>query len=370
MPFCRVGNGISCTEAGAGVTIGPMRQENALQILRLAMAMRGSTVGITLDDICTMFGVTERTAHRLRNAVVELFPQVESRVGDDRKRYWRLPKGTAERLVEIDADELAALESSRRLLDQNGYEEVSARLGSLAEKVRALLSPTLGRRLEPDVEAVLEAEGVAVRPGPRPRRNGAVIEVLREAIKACRHVRLLYHYRGRDRVAEVEVQPYGILLGSRHYLVAHRPDSARGPFLRMYGLPEIERAEVLEQAFVRDSSLSLQAFADRAFGIFQEPPRRVVWRFSGRALRDARQFLFHPNQQVSELPDGRLEVSFEAGGLLEMCWHLFTWGPSVEVVEPAELRELYQRCLSQGGAPPVPEWDDRQADLFEQATIR
>lgn len=342
-----------------------MRQENAVQILRLALAMRGSAVGITLNDIRERFGVTERTAHRLRNAVVELFPQAESYVGPDRKRYWRLPRGTIERLVEVTADELAALETSRRLLVRNGYDEVAERLEVLSAKVAALLSPAAGRRLEPDVEAVLEAEGVAIRPGPRPQRNPAVVEALREAIKGCRLVKLLYHYRGRDYSTEVEVEPYGILLGSRHYLVAHKPSSERGPFLRMYSLPEIERAEVLEVGFVRDPAVSLQEFAERAFGIYQEPPRRVIWRFSGRAVRDARQFLFHPRQVLEELPDGRLEVSFEAGGLLEMCWHLFTWGSSVEVVEPVELRELYQRCLQQGGAPPGQLEDDRQADFLD-----
>jgi len=342
-----------------------MRQENAVQILRIALAMRGSAVGITLDDIREMFGVTERTAHRLRNAVVELFPQAESYLGPDRKRYWRLPRGTVEHLTDVTADELAALETSRRLLVRNGYDEVAERLQELAEKVSALLSPAVGRRLEPDVEAVLEAEGVAIRPGPRPQRNPAVIEALREAIKGCRLVRLLYHYRGWDASAEVEVEPYGILLGSRHYLVAHKRGSKRGPFLRMYSLPEIEAAEVLEVDFLRDPAVSLQDFAERAFGIFQEPPRRVVWRFTGRAIRDARQFLFHPRQVIEDRPDGSLQVSFEAGGLLEMCWHLFTWGSSVEVVEPAELRELYQRCLEQGGAPPSLRRDDRQADFFD-----
>ena len=41
---------------------------------------------------------------------------------------------------------------------------------------------------------------------------------------------------------------------------------------------------------------------------------------------------------MEELEDGSLLVRFRAGGKLEMCWHLFTWGEHVEVVEPAQLR--------------------------------
>ena len=32
-----------------------------------------------------------------------------------------------------------------------------------------------------------------------------------------------------------------------------------------------------------------------------------------------------------------LIVRFRAGGMQEMCWHLFTWGEAVTVVGPAEL---------------------------------
>ncbi|WP_395708167.1 WYL domain-containing protein [Reyranella sp.] len=38
-------------------------------------------------------------------------------------------------------------------------------------------------------------------------------------------------------------------------------------------------------------------------------------------------------------------VRFRAGGLMEMCWHLYTWGADVEVLEPAELKQLMGRAL-------------------------
>lgn len=335
-----------------------MQMQQQVQILRLALALRGSTVGLTLQDIQQMFDVTERTAHRLRDAVARLFPALEAVDREDRRRYWRLPPGHAERLVEFTADELAAFESAQRILAALGYDEATAPLRDLGLKLRALLPPQAGRRLEPDIEAVLEAESIAVRPGPRPRRSPEVLAQLRQAIKAGCCLRIRYRHRGRDSASDVLLHPYGILLGSRHYLVAHKPPEpgngpAGGPFLRMYAIPEIEAATVLtDRPFVRDPDVSLQAFADRAFGIFQEAPRRVVWRFSGPAVRDARQFLFHPSQEMAELPDGRLEVRFTAGGLREMCWHLFTWGRHVEVVEPEELRALYARSLAEGGAPP------------------
>ena len=56
-----------------------------------------------------------------------------------------------------------------------------------------------------------------------------------------------------------------------------------------------------------------------------------------RAAPDAAEFLFHPSQVLEALPDGSLIVRFRAGGLLEMSWHLFTWGDEVEIVKPKRL---------------------------------
>jgi predicted DNA-binding transcriptional regulator YafY len=43
--------------------------------------------------------------------------------------------------------------------------------------------------------------------------------------------------------------------------------------------------------------------------------------------------------------DGSTVVRFRAGGLMEMCWHLYTWGANVDVVEPPELRDLMSKAL-------------------------
>ena len=331
-----------------------MRQENAIRILRLALAMRGSAGGLSLDDMQRMFDITERTAHRLRNAVIELFPSAEVIVGPDQRRYWRLPRGTADKMVEFSPEELAALDTARRTLQQTGHAETARMIEQVAAKLHSLISPSMARRLDPDVEALVEAEGVALRPGPRPDYDRNILQELRQAIKGCLTVQLSYRYRWRGQVSELEVQPYGILFGSRHYLIAHRPGQTAGPYLRLYSLPEIDRVVLTDRSFERDKSLSIKDFCQRSFGIFQEEPRRIVWRFSAIAARDAAAFNFHPTQRIRPLPDGGLEVEFTAGGLLEMCWHLFTWGKNVEIVEPAALRELYARCLSQAVGQTTP----------------
>jgi len=40
-----------------------------------------------------------------------------------------------------------------------------------------------------------------------------------------------------------------------------------------------------------------------------------------------------------EHPEGGVIVRFRASGMLELAWHLFTWGNKIEIVEPASLRQ-------------------------------
>ncbi len=72
----------------------------------------------------------------------------------------------------------------------------------------------------------------------------------------------------------------------------------------------------------------------------------VVLRFAPEAAEDAAGWVFHPTQTMEPQADGSLIVRFHAGGVQEMCWHLFTWGSALAVVAPNELRG----CLAKVGA--------------------
>ena len=215
----------------------------------------------------------------------------------------------------------------------------------VVSKIRALLKRPAITRIEPDLEALTEAEGLAMRPGPRPRINPDVVGALRQAILGCNKVKLHYRYRGSGKRGFGTVHPYGFLYGNRHYLVAwSESDQARD--FRTFALSNIERVELLDKTFTRKREFSLQTYAQRSFGVFQEEPVDVVWKFTPQAAADAREFLFHPTQTIEPQPDGSLIVRFRAGGLLEMTWHLFTWGDQVEVLKPKRLRTILRAQLT------------------------
>jgi predicted DNA-binding transcriptional regulator YafY len=246
------------------------------------------------------------------------------------------PGGTVNGLASVTAAELADLGTAISLLRRENMDLQAENAERGIAKMRALVKRPVMNRIEPDLEALTEAEGLAMRPGPRPKINAEIVSVLREAIITRRKVRLRYRYRGSGKRGYQVVHPYGFLYGNRHYLVAWSESEEARDF-RSFALSNIELVELLDRAFIRRRRFSLREYGERSFGVFQEKPVDVVWKFSPKAAPDAREFLFHPTQVIEEQPDGSLIVRFRAGGLQEMAWHLVTWGDQVNVIQPRTL---------------------------------
>ncbi len=313
-----------------------MAYANAEEVLRLALLMHERRDGVSIDDIMTAFACSRRKAERLRSKVWDLFPyQVEKVDTGERIHRYRLESRALQRLVSFGPKELAAIDTAVKLARREGMKDHVDLLAETASKIRSLMSPEVRNRIAPDLEALTEAEGLAMRPGPRPRINADVVGPLRKAILECKTLRIRYRARGTGKLSWNRLHPYGFLYGNQHFLVAW---SLEAEDWRLFRLSRIIEVEILEEPFARDPEFSLKKFAERSFGVFQEEPFKVVWKFAPEVAEDAAEYVFHPNQRQRRLPDGSLLVSFHAGGALEMRWHLYTWGDMVEVLEPEWLR--------------------------------
>lgn len=320
-----------------------MSFSKAQEMLTLAMlATRRS--GITIDDIIDEFGCSHRTAQRMAAALQTAFPAVEQAIDEDRRARWTLPTRAVAPLLTPSAEELAALSTSISELERAGMAPEAATMRQLERKVRSLIPPQAGTRLAVDEEALLEALGHAARPGPRPATNGVVDTAIYEAIKGPFLLRIHYRKREEDEPRERVVAPHGLLLGVRRYLVARDTAKAKTATLQHYRVEEIYEAEVLEGSFEIDPAFSLRRHAERGFGSFESAQEfgEVVWRFRPAAAEQARRFVFHPTQTVTDLDDGSIEVRFMAAGHLEMCWHVYSWGDALEVVAPVALRKMVE----------------------------
>lgn len=325
-----------------------MRYARLADLVRLALRMQGRADGVSLEEIAQDFGVSRRTAERMRDALREAFPQVEEVAEPGGRKRWRLPPGVAGRLADPTVDDIAALHRGAALARRDNDTATATQLGTLSDRLRARLSAPVRRRLEPDIAALLEADGVAFRPGPRERVADATLLALRQAILAGVWVEADHRARATGLLSRnARLGPLAMLLGEgRQYLVAL---SGWAGDVRLFALTGFERVEPTAEPFERPDGFDLSDWLQGAFGVWREAAQEVVWRFRPEAAAEARCYRFHPTQAMTDEPDGGLTVRFRAGGLREMAWHLFRWGDRVSVVQPTALRETYRAMLEEAG---------------------
>ena len=315
----------------------------AEQLMSLATYMAARHSGITLNDVSERYRVSRRTAQRMLHRLETQFPDTMTGMDEDGHKRWSLRSGALRDLLTLTPEELAALDLAVETLRRSGLGVEGDALLELREKIMALVPRTKAARLETDHEALLEAQGLAARPGPRQRIDRKIAAAISEAIKACSVLEVAYRSRDETKPSTRRLEPHGLLTGLRRYLVARPEGDAEGP-MRLYVVENISAAHVTSDMFVRDPEFSLQDFANRAFGVFQNEQEftEVVWRFLPEAADHARGFEFHPGQVMEDQPDGSLIVRFSAAGLLEMCWHLYCWGDAVEVIAPPDLKAMVE----------------------------
>ncbi|MFO1151843.1 MAG: WYL domain-containing protein [Alsobacter sp.] len=319
-----------------------MTFSKAEDLLDLAAMVRAHRAGVTLADVERRFDCSRRTAQRMMRHLESRYPDVETDIADDGTKRWRLRSGLKE-MLSLGAEELAALDLAIEQFAHGGQRLEARMLERLRDKVVALVPGAKAARLDTDHDALLEAQGFVARPGPRPLVDEAVAATFAEAIKACLVVEMEYQARTDPAPRRRAVEPFGLLSGARRYLVARPEGDETGP-VRTYRMDAIRSASLTDRPFARPDDFDLQAFSRRAFGLFQSEKEygEVLWRFSPEAATHARGYLFHPDQEVTQEPDGSLLVRFHAAGHLEMAWHLYAWGDKVEVLKPAALRRLVE----------------------------
>jgi predicted DNA-binding transcriptional regulator YafY len=312
-----------------------MRYAPSERLFRLARLLAGTRVGLTLDEMAEQLGVGRRTAERLRDSLEVMFPEMDHQDDEQRVRRWRLPGSALVGVVEPRVEAVAAIETVARECEVRGETDRAALLREALTTLRAVMRPDALRRAETDIAALMESEGIAMRPGPRPMIAPGVLPTLRRAILGMQLVVVRYAGPSTEEPVTRMLCPYGLLYGGRGWLVAHVDGL---PEMRLWRLDRIVSADLLDRGFQRREDFSLSDYAAQSSGVFQEEPIDVVLRFTPKAAEDAERWLLHPSQSMTREPDGSLIVRFRAGGIREMCWHLFTWGTAVTVLAPDALR--------------------------------
>ena len=307
------------------------RYSRISDILDLITLMQSRVLGITLTDIVEELHVSRRTAERLRDAIIDILPQINEIETVGKEKHWGFTSGYMNEIINFTPEEIAILEGIKDGITPDFNKKT---LESVITKLKAFSRKQL-TKLDDAIELIMKSEGVAITQKPSYKIDVQLIDSVRQAIK--QNLKFRAKYDGREKV----LSPYGIIYGSNVYLIGVEGDWTN-PYV--YSLHKLSDVKLTNEAFDK-GDFDIREYANTSFGVYHNEVMKVELLFSPDAAEDVLNYNFHPTQKVKQNEDGSVTVKFKASGELEILWHIFKWGDSVKIVAPTKLKKMYVEYL-------------------------
>lgn len=311
------------------------RYSRLTDLLELVIFMLSRVQGVTLAEIQERFNISRRTAERMRDSLLNLFPDIEELdYVNDGFKHWGFTNRSYSRLVSFSPEEIANLEQIKDLVDNVKNLDY---LKKTIEKLKAV-STKQQTSMEDEIEMLMQTEGFAVRQRSNYRIGLETLSVILEAIRESKVITGLYHNKSR------KLKPLGVIYGEKTYLVAE--EESKGDGIYNYILHKLKDLQITSETF-DNKGFCLAEHSKRSFGVFQGEIYQVKLLFARNVAEDILFYNFHPTQEIKLQQDGTVLVTFEASGELEIIWHLFKWGKDVKILAPEKLKQAYRNYINE-----------------------
>ncbi|MDP2995966.1 MAG: WYL domain-containing protein [Bryobacterales bacterium] len=288
-----------------------------------------------IRDLASRFGTRRETIYRDLRALEDAGYPIS---GDESGRLSHprlLPEArrNAPHLRLSDEEITALLWASRQAAEQSPFREA---LGAAAAKLRAMAR----QEGAAGIEAVMTEGGWGMKDyGPHRETILRLVEAI------LRHSRCEVEYQS-PAAAAAKAYPYDpyrlVSVAGGLYCLGQVPPHAN---LTTLAVERIRALRITDSKFEIDPALDLDRCRRESFGVIWEKPMNVIIRFSPDQASYVRERIWHPTQRIRELPDGRIKLSFRAGGMFEIARWVLGWGDAAEVLRPRHLRESIAKVL-------------------------
>jgi predicted DNA-binding transcriptional regulator YafY len=310
-----------------------MRGGQVARQWRVIRILESRKRGMTGVELAAELEVPLRTVYRDLEALQEAgFPIFTENVG--RNSYWKLVDTFKKDLpIPLTVTELMALHMSRNLLGVFEGTFFHDSIESLFSKVKAILSPETIRYLE-NVSGRL---GVGFLSCKDLSACKEAIRAVSEATAKRRRVEMVYNAVSSGSQTLRKIDPYHVrAMNGGFYLIGlcHLRNE-----VRTFAMDRIKDFKVLEEAFSMPKEFCLEDYLQTAFHVMRGDPERIVARFSSAASHVVRERIWHPTQEIRELPDGGVQLVMEVPINYEIISWILGFGAAAEVLEPDSLRD-------------------------------
>jgi predicted DNA-binding transcriptional regulator YafY len=321
------------------------RNQEVIRQWRVLHAIEASRHGVAIDALADDLGVTTRTIRRDLAALQEAgFALYDDRSDEGRVR-WRLDGHVLKGLeTGFTLAELCALYLGRNLLESVVGTPFQRDLANAFARIEAVLSPRMRQFLD-RLPSVLEA-----KPGPRARGDASASDLVARLLEATLHhreTRMRYHSVSSGRDKDYLVHPYRLAFAQGGlYLLAFVPEYGD---VRTFAIDRIASVSLEKQTFTPTRDVASDVFGN-SLGVNTGPVERAEVAFDGRIAPFLRARVWHPSQEIRELPDGGVVLTLHVCHDWALRSWILGWGASARVTAPPALAAAVARDLAEAAA--------------------
>jgi proteasome accessory factor B len=179
-----------------------------------------------------------------------------------------------------------------------------------------------------------------------------VFEKIAIAWVTQKRVKIIYQSLSRDKDKEWLVNPYFIEMtgvGYSTYLIGYGESADRNG-ITTFKVNRIKEVTILDEDFAIPEDFNIEKLIGSSWGVMWGDEIIVKLKFSANVARRVKETTWHQSPQLQDLPHGDCIMTLKVGSALEMTPWIRGWGPDVEVLEPAELREQFKNWAKELGA--------------------
>jgi predicted DNA-binding transcriptional regulator YafY len=325
-------------------SVGKIRR--LLQILEYLQSGRRYHTG----ELSEFVGVSKRTIFRDLKVLQE--SGVQLLYDEAEQGYW-IPPSTFLPPTDLTVNETLSLLLLGEKLGSSGVGlPFHAAARDAAMKLLANLPPMLRSHLS-DLSDHLQ---ITLEPKHQFTDAQENYQLVLEAIKNRRKIRLKYDSLAENARISTLVSPYQVLFQNRSWYAIGR--SSLHKDVRTFHVGRILEATLTDDAYEIPPRFTLKKYFGNAWRMIREEPEvDVVVRFKPLVARNISEVLWHASQRLVWNEDGSVNFHVRVAGIREISWWILGYGEQAEVLAPQSLRELILSHI------------DRMASMYRTPTV-
>ena len=308
-------------------------KNKAQRLLLIEKILLAYPEGLRPAEIARMLGVHRSTVGRY-------LPDLPDTIYIDDDGRWKIDRSAYKVNLRLNLHEILAIHLAARMMATRTDKINPHAEGALTTIARAIesLTPSISHHIQRSARLMTRGK----------RMNRKYLRNLENLTQAWADGRIVIVYHRHLKTGEIHryrfapyfIEPYPIGF-SIHVIGWRQPPDA----IRIFKLERIERTQLTNEKYEIPKNFDPTRLLRRSWGIWlsDQEPVDVVLRFAPGVVRRLKENRWHPAEKLEDQPDGSVIWRATLSDTTEILPWIRSWGPSVEVLAPEELRQQFIR---------------------------